>query len=219
MSRLLAAATSRALRIPTSLRWCAVFAWAAWIFLLSNQPGLVVSADPGVDGPARHLAHVATYAVLTLLIAWALTRHGWPTARLAIVSALVALLYGVTDEWHQTFVPTRHGQAVDLIWDGLGALITAMAIVAARRSTALDRIPDRHPSVGRATSFVEPAPGPLSGRQAGLGPGRIDATVPDDLDDGARAVPTDDRDPEHGTGTERHLAPRATTGDPEGIER
>ena len=29
---------------------------------------------------------------------------------IALMSGLLALLYGVTDEWHQTMVPTRSGR-------------------------------------------------------------------------------------------------------------
>ncbi len=106
-----------------------VLLWAGLIFFLSAQPGLRVSNDPGVDGPVRHLAHVGTYALLTLLIGWALAGHATPTTRSAVVSAVLALLYGVTDEWHQTYVPSRTGRPEDLIWDGLGAIAGLLVLL------------------------------------------------------------------------------------------
>src|SRR5690349_64608 len=108
------------LRVPPLLRWITLLAWAGMIFLLSNQPGLAVSDDPGVDRPLRRVAHITVYAVLTLLVTWALTGRRQPSARLAIVGGVLALIYGVTDEWHQTMVPSRSGRPEDLIWDGLG---------------------------------------------------------------------------------------------------
>ncbi|MCY7417186.1 MAG: VanZ family protein [Chloroflexi bacterium] len=104
------------------------------IFALSNQPGLAVSDDPGVDLPLRHVAHVVVYAVLTVLAGWALTGSRAISGRIIVVSGLLAMLYGVTDEWHQTFVPSRTGRPEDLIWDGIGVLIGAAVLWLTARS-------------------------------------------------------------------------------------
>ncbi len=125
-------------RVPTRLRWLAVLGCALFIFVLSAEPGLKVSSDPRVDSPARHLAHVAVYGLLTLLLGWALIDPRAPalTARIAGASAFLALAYGATDEWHQTFVPSRTGRLEDLIWDGLGAILGCVAlllVIGARR--------------------------------------------------------------------------------------
>lgn len=129
MSPLLDRLLAVVLRVPTPLRWLGVLAWAAMIFLASNQQGLAVSDDPGVDRPLRQVAHIGVYAVLTILLTWALTGRRVPSLRLAAACGLLALLYGVTDELHQSFVPTRAGRPEDLVWDGLGALIAVGAIV------------------------------------------------------------------------------------------
>jgi VanZ like family len=125
-------------RVGVPLRWLAVLGCAALIFLLSAQPGLKISSDPGVDGPTRHLAHVAIYGVLTVLLGWALSGVRAPTIRIVLVSAVLALIYGATDEWHQTFVPARTGRAQDLVWDGLGAILGCLVlllVVRGRRRT------------------------------------------------------------------------------------
>ena len=95
------------------------------IFVLSNQPGLHASNDPGVDLPLRQVAHIVVYAVLTTLLGWAMTGSRTPSRRVIVVAGTLAFLYGITDEWHQTFVPSRTGQAVDLVWDGIGVIIGA----------------------------------------------------------------------------------------------
>jgi len=120
-------------RTPSGLRWLAVVSWAALIFLLSNQPGLHASEDPGVDGPLRHVAHVVVYAVLTVLIGWAMSGRHPPSTRVATGAAAIALLYGVTDEWHQTFVPSRSGRPEDLLWDGIGVILGACLLILASR--------------------------------------------------------------------------------------
>ena len=137
MSSLIRRLVEVALRVPAPLRWVAVVAWAAMIFLASNQPGLAVSDDPGVDLPVRHVAHIVVYAGLTLLITWALAGGRYPSTRTAIAAALAALAYGVTDEWHQTMVPTRSGRPEDLLWDAIGAAVAVTLIVVIR--TAIER--------------------------------------------------------------------------------
>jgi VanZ family protein len=109
--------------------WLPVLGVMALIFALSAIPGLRVSNDPGTDLPLRHLAHVVVYALLTfvLLRAFGALEHGF-TRGMVVLAIGLAVLYGVTDEIHQTFVPNRHGQAYDLIFDFAGALIGSAAV-------------------------------------------------------------------------------------------
>jgi len=103
------------------------------IFVLSNQPGLAVSEDRGVDLPLRHVAHVVVYAALTVFVGWALAGARAPSRRVTAAAGALALLYGISDEWHQTFVPSRTGRPEDLVWDGIGVLIgVAVLLLTAR---------------------------------------------------------------------------------------
>jgi VanZ family protein len=93
----------------------------ALIFVLSAQPGLRISSDAGVDGPVRHLVHVAMYAILAILLVHAMDAVSWPTV--AVVAVAIATLYGVTDELHQSLVPERSGNALDVGFDAVGAVL------------------------------------------------------------------------------------------------
>jgi VanZ family protein len=108
-----------------------------------------VSDDPGVDRPLRQAAHVAVYGVLTVLLAWGLTGRRYPTRKVAIGASVLALLYGVSDEWHQTLVPTRTGRAEDLVWDALGAAIAAAVIVLVGTLIHRDMSAEAGPEPGR----------------------------------------------------------------------
>jgi VanZ family protein len=123
------------------LRWGPAIAVAAVIFVLSSQPGLRISNDPSIDGPFRHGAHVAIYALLCFClvrgICW--SADGKPRQRDLLLAVALATLYGVSDEFHQTFVPDRTGHAVDVGWDLIGASIGA--VVARLASAALLRWP------------------------------------------------------------------------------
>ena len=105
-------------------RWGPAIAWAALIFLLSAQPGLKISSDASVDGPARHIAHGFVYTVLVLLIVHGLGALGRPlTLRTVLIAGAMSVAYGISDEVHQLFVPDRTGQAIDVGYDTIGTAI------------------------------------------------------------------------------------------------
>lgn len=119
--------------------WGPAIAWAGFIFLLSAQPGLKISTDASVDGPARHVAHGVVYTVLVLLIVHGLGALGRPlTLRTALIAGTLSVVYGISDEVHQTFVPERTGRVIDVGYDAIGtaiglAIAWAWGAIAARR--------------------------------------------------------------------------------------
>ena len=114
--------TARPSVIGLAWRWGPAIAWATLIFALSAQPGLKVSSEASVDGPVRHIAHVAVYALLALLIVHGLGALGRTLdRRTALITAALTIGYGVTDELHQAFVPERTANPVDIGYDAIGA--------------------------------------------------------------------------------------------------
>lgn len=74
----------------------------------------------------RKCAHVVEYGVLALLLLNALRRQlaveRWLWCRRCAWFAFWgAVFYAVTDEWHQSFVPSRDGRFTDVLIDSLGA--------------------------------------------------------------------------------------------------
>jgi VanZ family protein len=102
---------------PRFIRWALVLAWMALIFFLSAQPDLPRPDSGWLDLLVSSGAHLFFYAILALLLNWAL---GNGVLGLALAFGL-ALLYGVSDEFHQSFVPGRVPDLLDLVSDGLGA--------------------------------------------------------------------------------------------------
>ena len=47
---------------------------------------------------------------------------------LALICGLLAIVYGVSDEWHQSFVPERSADAADVLADAIGALVGGSAV-------------------------------------------------------------------------------------------
>ena len=106
------------------IAWGPAAAWAGVLFFLSAIPGTdhPPSFFPGED----KVAHLGLYAVLGCALAWGRSRGAGPASgaegaglRLALPMA-AGLLYGVSDEWHQAFVPGRDVSLGDLAADAVG---------------------------------------------------------------------------------------------------
>ena len=65
------------------------------------------------------------YAVLSFLLFRALQAVVVPRKAL-ILSAIIAFLYAVSDEYHQTFVPLREGRARDVFIDSIGIFLMSL---------------------------------------------------------------------------------------------
>ena len=123
---------------PTRLAFLLIppVAWMALIFVLSGQASGEVDRA-WWDVAARKVAHVTEYAVLTAL--WWRALRALGVSRPIAGAVAIALLYAVTDEFHQTFVDGRQGTPVDVIIDSIGMAIAAAVIYARRRSRGPSR--------------------------------------------------------------------------------
>lgn len=112
-------------------RWIPAVVWASLIF--------VGSSIPGTDLPSTGLApvaHFVEYAVLGGLVIFALGAH---RGRLAVLITGIALatLYGIADEIHQSFVPGRTPDSMDVLVDLIGASVgSLLALWVARRAAS-----------------------------------------------------------------------------------
>jgi hypothetical protein len=90
------------------------------MFALSSIPSLHVPLAHSYDFVLRKVAHIGEYAVLTALLWWALQTYTGSRVRAWLLAALAAVLYGVSDEWHQSWIAGRHGSVRDVGIDALG---------------------------------------------------------------------------------------------------
>jgi VanZ family protein len=84
---------------------------------------------PQVEGlQYDKVAHALVYAVLGGLC-FPAVRRTWPLARsrVVVIAAFLAFLHGLTDEFHQLFVPGRNADWYDVLADGIGGLLGASA--------------------------------------------------------------------------------------------
>jgi len=123
-----------------------VVLWMSLIFYFSHQPAtqsnglstgiteriieMVERLAPKIDFDIRsmnHLirknAHFFIYLVLGLLLSNSLKNSKVEDRKGFIFALLISILYAISDEVHQLFVPGRGGQAKDVIIDSMGSLL------------------------------------------------------------------------------------------------
>lgn len=102
-------------------RWLPALLMMLIIFLFSSQPSSDFPNFNWADTIVKKGWHVVGYAILALSY-WYAFRMQQDKRGLAW---LLAVLYALTDEFHQAFVPGRHSTIWDvLIFDNFGAMIS-----------------------------------------------------------------------------------------------
>lgn len=70
------------------------------------------------------LVHLIEYGLLTLLWVWGLRNATqWSWRKVAFISILITFCWGISDEYHQSFVPGRTAKAADALTDLLASAL------------------------------------------------------------------------------------------------
>ena len=108
------------------LRYVPAVLWMGLTFWLSSSPDIQGAASwIDLRPPLDKVAHALSFGILALLFYLATGR--------ALLSVLLASLYGVTDEFHQSLVPGRDADLFDWLADTLGAALAVSAVLALTR--------------------------------------------------------------------------------------
>ncbi len=91
----------------------------AIIFYLSHQPR-VMDGLPEFVGLDK-LLHCIAYFGLSM--SWIIALMKNEISALYIKTTMFSMLYALSDEFHQTFVPTRSFEALDLVADAAGIFL------------------------------------------------------------------------------------------------
>lgn len=128
------------------ISWIAVILWMVLIFKLSSQPveqssklsgkvtniyiKVIEKAKPNTkfniekfDHIVRKNAHFFIYLVLGILVVNALRRSGVIGYKCIVFALLICILYALSDEVHQVFVPGRAAMVKDVFIDSAGAAV------------------------------------------------------------------------------------------------
>lgn len=105
--------------------WLPVIAYMAMLFGFSSLSTL--PSPP--RGFSFYDVHIAAYAGLGALTTRAMAKGfrnvSW---RAVLVGIVIATLYGVSDEYHQRFVPGRSFDVLDMLADLIGSVVGASAV-------------------------------------------------------------------------------------------
>ena len=123
--------------------WFPVFLWASVIFLFSTDifssantarafepilqqifPQLTPAHFERIHAVIRKLGHFTEYFVFGGLLWRALRSHeaAGTRSRRFVLSIAITVIYAVSDEWHQSFVPSRTASVVDVLIDTIGGI-------------------------------------------------------------------------------------------------
>ncbi len=120
-------------------RWGPALLMMSVIFLASSLPSDRVPDLGKIDFTIKKLGHVLGYALLALAYRRGFEQRGASAARACLLAEVCAILYSVTDEFHQSFVPGRGATVFDVGVDaagaGLGLTLQTLARTLRSRST------------------------------------------------------------------------------------
>lgn len=136
--------------------WLLVILWMSLIFYLSHQPvaesnrlsrGItekIIEAAEKIDsskdfnlGRINHIlrknAHFFAYLVLGIFVVNGLRSSGVVGIKSIGFAIVICVLYAISDEVHQLFVPGRGGQVKDVLIDSVGSISGVMIYGIANR--------------------------------------------------------------------------------------
>lgn len=136
-------------RTAIIIAWAAVMLWMILIFGLSAQPTektnklsldvteRIMSTRAAIDiedmdssniiiqmnGIIRKIAHFSLFLILGMLVSYALRWIGLKGYKVSRIAILVCILYAISDELHQMFVPGRNAALTDILIDVAGSAV------------------------------------------------------------------------------------------------
>ena len=132
--------------MQVSKRWTPVAIWMALIFAFSTDwfagsntisffgsllswlmPGIAAETIHIIHAGLRKLGHWTEYFILATLLGIA-CKAQWPQQdrrNRFTATLIITTLYAISDEWHQSFVPSRSASINDVAIDACGAFFGA----------------------------------------------------------------------------------------------
>ena len=100
--------------------WGPVVLWSGLIFYLSSLYSPPPTGNPFFDLIMPVFAHLVEYGLLFVFV--------YRASKKLFFSFLLAIFYAFSDEFHQSFVPTRTASFFDLLVDVLGMVLAWITI-------------------------------------------------------------------------------------------
>lgn len=107
------------------IAWLYVVLWCGVIFFFSSIPDLKIKEIGFWDFVLRKIAHITEYAILSILLvnAFFVSTVNFKKFKMYFLSFILSMIYAISDELHQYFVPGRFFSITDIFIDSVGAII------------------------------------------------------------------------------------------------
>ena len=103
--------------------------WMVLIFFLSSRPGTSVADNQILNFIFFKSLHLIEYSVLFFLVYWANKKtFNFSFWEAVLLSFILTIIYAISDEIHQIFVPTREGKLRDVLIDTFGTFLGSLVV-------------------------------------------------------------------------------------------
>lgn len=104
--------------------WMPPLVWMCAIFYFSSQPHFSIASETTLDFILFKILHMIEYGFLFFLLFRALYKtNSYTLSEIFLLAFIIGALYAISDEYHQSFVPTREGKMRDVLIDIAGITI------------------------------------------------------------------------------------------------
>ena len=134
------------IKIPWIFKCILTLAYAYLIFVASSEDTSSITIPPYVD----KLIHFVEFGILCLALCWSLSsaQVGSKEIYKIILAIGITSLYGISDEFHQSFTPHRSADVFDWLADTVGAVAAGFLwqtlvykLQTKEKSLAMDKTP------------------------------------------------------------------------------
>jgi VanZ family protein len=117
--------------------WLPALLWMGLIFFLSSRSTLPGPDKAFWDILLKKIGHFTVFGILAWLYVLGLRSGQAATPRALWIALGMTLLYALSDELHQSYVPGRHARVTDWLIDAAGAMAALLMLL--KRSRGFDR--------------------------------------------------------------------------------
>lgn len=107
--------------------WFPTVLWFLVIFMFSTLESTPSNKIIWWDFLIKKTAHITEYAILATLLFRSL-KQSFSINKSLVFTFLICVLYAVSDEYHQSFVPGRHPKVYDVMFDTIGVSLSLFLI-------------------------------------------------------------------------------------------
>ena len=116
------------------------FLYMAAVWVMSSMPADAVVELPKWDSIVKESLHLVEFGILYALLFLAALSFNGVSPKLNLLFILVSSLYGLSDEFHQYFVPYRSATVIDVVKDVIGVLVASWVLFGAYQKKRLAKL-------------------------------------------------------------------------------